>query len=167
MDIARVTKSHDDERDAKHARNRHSILIKTAIKNYYSKKLNKDKRNFKSIKEIQENESRTPMCIINKEITSPKEIAETMADTFVNKVVNIRNKIKGNEFKAINTFKKLIPRVENNLELKLITVDKVYNHLLKTKNTNSRGNDELTARILKQMSSVQHNYKKRKISRQT
>ena len=153
MNVARPTKSHEDKQDAKHARNRHSALIKSTIKNFYQRKLNNNKRKFKSIKKIQENESKTPTCIISKgvEYTSPREIAEVMANTFIEKVEKTCEYITGNEFKAINTLKKLIPRVKEKWMLKTITVDKVYTHLLKTKNSNSRGNDELTARILKQM----------------
>ena len=62
MNIARITKTHEDECDAKHARNRHSALIKSTIKSYYKKKLNNNKSKFKSIKETQEKESKTQRC---------------------------------------------------------------------------------------------------------
>ena len=127
MNTARLSKTHEDERQAKHARNRHTALIKLTIKKFYTKKLNNNKRKFRSIKEIQENESRTPTLIIHKgvEYTSPKDIAEVMATSFIDKVENIRANIKGNEFKAVNTFKKLIPRNENKWTLRTVTVSKV------------------------------------------
>ena len=78
---------------------------------------------------MQEKEQRTPTSIIHNdmEVNSPKEIAKA----FIEKVDKIRKNIHGDEFKAVNLFKELIPWVENNWTLKTVTVDHVYTHILK------------------------------------
>ena len=108
-----------------------------------------------SLKELKENNNKSPMHIIHngKDITSQKEIADIMAQEFINKVENIRDKVRGNSYMAINTFKSLIPRVEETWRMCYTTVEEVYEHLQRMKKTNACGNDEITLRIMKEMPS--------------
>ena len=68
MKIARETGTWEDERDAKNARNKHSRLVKSSIKEYYTKEQNTAKNKFKSIKELEEKETRTSTSITKMEL---------------------------------------------------------------------------------------------------
>ena len=74
-----------------------------------------------------------------------------MSKKFITKIEDIRREVNGNKFQAIKTFKSLLPRIENDWFLKQIRVEDVYSHLIKMMTTNSRGNDEVTSPILKEM----------------
>ena len=104
---------------------------------------------------MQAEEHKIPTTIIKnaKEITSPKEITDIMAKGFIEKVNNIREKIDGNRYEAINIYKKLVPWNENSWTLKTVTIPEVYLVITNMKKSNSRGNDNLTARIIKEMPS--------------
>ena len=86
-----------------------------------------------------------------KSIESPESIANIMSKEFVSKIEDIRNNIVSKEYEAINTYKKLVPRVEKKLCLQRKTVADFYETLMKQKTSNARGNDEITSRTLKQM----------------
>lgn len=74
-----------------------------------------------------------------------------MAKGFIEKVETIREGIKGNVHDSIMTYKKLIPWNEKKFKLIMIKVKNIYKVICLMKCSNSRGNDKLTARILKQM----------------
>ena len=155
MRIARESGSYDDERAAKHKRNQHSRRIKQRIKTYYKEKFRNNLKQFKTLKELDDEQARGPTTIIKdgEEISSPKRIAEEMSRGFVEKVQRIRNKINGNRYEAIRSYKNAIPRNENDFKLEIVSVEQVYNIINNMKTSNSRGNDELTSRIIKQMPS--------------
>ena len=105
------------------------------------------------MKEFTGNTNKAPTSIVynGKTINKPSEIADTMGDFFIEKVIKIREGINANTFQAIRTYKSLIPRVENSLYLKKKTMEDVYKVLQNQKSSNSRGNDEVTMKILKTM----------------
>ena len=155
MRIARESGSYDDERAAKNKRNQHSRRIKQRIKTYYKEKFRNNLKRFKTLKELDDEQARGPTTIIKdgEEISSPKRIAEEMSRGFVEKVQRIRNKINGNRYEAIRSYKNAIPRNENDFKLEIVSVEQVYNIINNMKTSNSCGNDELTSRIIKQMPS--------------
>ena len=105
------------------------------------------------MKEITEDNNKSPTTIIKDVViyTSPKEIADIMVDSFIDKVENIRNNINSNPYKAIDTYKKIIPRVEDQFKLEKVTVSDVYEVIGKQKSSNARGNDEITSRMMKEI----------------
>ena len=111
MRIARESGTNKDERAAKNTRNIHSRKIKSRLKEYHKNEFENDKNKYKSLKELQEDKDKSPTTNISngKEISSPEEIANKMAETSLDKVVKIRNDINGNNFEAINIYKRLIP----------------------------------------------------------
>ena len=131
MKHAKTTGLYDDEHEAKHARNLHSRKVKKTIKQYYEKKYTEDRNKFKSIKEMQEEENKTPTHIIHRGnwYTSQQEMAELMFNEFITKVVRMRKNFRGNQYKAINTFKSLIPRVKTTWRMRSVTVADVYEHI--------------------------------------
>ena len=74
-----------------------------------------------------------------------------MAHTFVEKVNNIRDSIQSNTYQAIKDYKEAIPRTENDFKFKPKNVSEVYTVINKQKSSNSKGNDEVTSKIIKTM----------------
>ena len=98
MEQARVIGTLEDEREAKHSRNLHSRKMRKTIKNYYSRKFKEDKNKFKSIKDLQESQNKSPTHIIHEgnDVSSPQAIAEIMSNEFIRKVQRIRDNVQGN-----------------------------------------------------------------------
>ena len=114
LEEAGMTGSIDDDRLAKHKRNKHSRLIRSTAKSFYQQKFKVRNREFSQLKDLTETESICPTTIIKdgKTENKPEEIANIMNNFFIDKVNTIRSNIKADTFQAINTYKSIIPRVE-------------------------------------------------------
>ena len=55
-----------------------------------------------------------------KELTSPNEIAQALAEGFIEKVYKIKKGIQGSKYELVKTYKKLILCNENSQKLKTI-----------------------------------------------
>ena len=151
--MASMTGTQEDERHAKHLRNVHTRMIKKTAKKYYLQKFQKKNSEFRALKTIIPDENKIPVMIIKdgKTYTKPAEVANVVMDSLIDKVEKIREEVKGDHYEAIKTYKHVIPRVESEMRFKRRTVIQVYEAIMKQKSTNSKGNDEITPRILKMM----------------
>merc|ERR1711954_246639 len=76
-------------------------------------------------------------------------IAENYAEFNDKKLEDVRKDVHFENFKAINLFKRVIPRVENDVQLEPVTVKEIKKIIKELKSTNSRGNTEITNRVVK------------------
>ena len=95
----------------------------------------------------------TPIEILHKgeNITSAKRIADKYAKFLEEKVKTIRREVKFENFKAINTFKKVIKRVDEDVEFAPTTIKEVKEIIREMKSSNARGNTDITSKILKSL----------------
>ena len=85
----------------------------------------------------------------NNLITSPKDMANTANNFFIQKIEKIRNNFTNEMVSPMDIVKKLIPRVEDNFEIPLITVRQTINLISNTKNSNSTGYDDINNKFIK------------------
>ena len=85
----------------------------------------------------------------NKQVTSPKTIAEICNNFFVQKVKNIRSIFYYNRVCPLEMLSKIRPRVDNDLVIPMITIAETKKLIDKLKNSNSTGHDEILYRIIK------------------
>ena len=103
------------------------------------------------MKEIILEKDKTPSEIKykNKLITSAKEIANEYTEYLDEKIEGIRNSIQFQNFKAMSIFRKRIKKVEVDAKFSPVKIKEVQKILRGFKNSNARGNTEVTHRIVK------------------
>ena len=131
----------------------HTKLLKQTAKDFYRKKFSVKNSEFRTLNSMINDNSKTPTCIIKDGVTfnKPEQIANVMAETFIEKVETIRNNIKSNPYQAIKDYKTTIPRVEKAFKFKIKRVSEVYEVINGKKSFNTKGNDEITSKIIKTM----------------
>merc|ERR1711954_492447 len=129
----------------------------------YTKIQNKKKKEYetkilKGIKSkwkfINENDvCKTPVYVkINGKYSSNQRlIAEKYSEHLIDKIDSLTNSLPDKRNEAMKVYSKLVERVEEDCVLKEITYKKVYKTIMKLKKTNSRGENEITNRYLKEM----------------
>ena len=135
------------------------------VKNMYSKNIHKyqkfkirenmekiDKR-WRALNDLKPEEDSVPAEIVykGKNNTSAKSIAEKFAEFQDDKLKEIRKSVEFENFKVVNNFKRIIPRVEDDVELEPITIREIKKIIRSMKSINSRGNTEITNRICKSL----------------
>merc|ERR1711954_149445 len=115
--------------------------------------MSKAHKRWATIKEFTPEEDSVPTEIKykGKNLTSPKAIAESYAEFSDDKLEEIRKSVEFENFKAVKLFKRVIPRVENEVILEPVTVQEIRKIIKNLKNTNSRGNTEITNKIVKEL----------------
>ena len=141
--------------------NEHRLLKN--LKNQYTKIQNKKKKEYetkilKGIKSkwkfINENDvCKTPVYVkINGKYSSNQRlIAEKYSEHLIDKIDSLTNSLPDKRNEAMKVYTKLVERVEEDCVLKEITYKKVYKTIMKLKKTNSRGENEITNRYLKEI----------------
>merc|ERR1711954_533440 len=151
--IFRQTKSHEDYRMLRNAKNWLTKFTKSAKKEYYKKKYNTNLGKWKELKIEEGNENKTLVSahINNKIECSPKTLANEFSKTLLNKIQEIKSELPVNDIIAEKIYKNLVPRIEEDIQLKEVTIKEVYEFINKSRPTKSRGNNEVNMYILKQI----------------
>ena len=97
----------------------------------------------------QEDATPTEIHFKGQTLTSAKLKAEKFADFLDKKTEKIRNEVDFENFKAIKIFKGIVKRVEEDVKFKPVTIKEVKGIIRGLKSTNSRGNTDITNRIVK------------------
>ena len=84
-----------------------------------------------------------------KVLTSAKEIAASYAQFLDEKTEKIRSEGSFTNFKALRIFRKVVKRVEDDVVFPPVTIKEVKTIIRGLKSTNSRGNTDITNRIVK------------------
>ena len=87
----------------------------------------------------------------NKQVTSPKTIAEICNNFFVQKVRKIRSIFYYNKVDPLDILSKIRPRVDNDLVIPMITITETKKLIDKLKNSNSTGHDDISYKIIKKI----------------
>ena len=148
------TKDPGDIRLYKHKKNQHTKNITKYQKTKIRENMSRVKSRWGCYKDIVPEEDATPKQVKfkGKLISSPKEIANAYAEFLDNKLEGLRHDITQTNFKAMKIFKARIKRVEDDMSLPPATIKEVKQIIKKMKPSNSRGNSEITGRIIKQVS---------------
>ena len=148
--IAIESKDVEDHRAYKHKKNHHIKNIEKLQKLKIKTKISNAKTRWKCLNELTPKEDSTPAEINHKGklISSAKEIAEEYSNFFDDKIRNMRESIKYDNFKAINVFRRTINGVDEEAVMKPATIKEVNNIIKKLKNSNARGDSELTNKII-------------------
>lgn len=103
------------------------------------------------MKVINNDEDSTPVevKIKNKLLSSPREIAEEYHKFHLQKMKKIREKIESQNFAAFNIFRKVNPKVKEDLELAPVHISEVRKIMKRMKNSNAQGNTEITNWFIK------------------
>merc|ERR1711954_552990 len=151
--IFRQTKSHEDYRMLRNAKNWLTKFTKSAKKEYYKNKYNTNLRKWKELKIEERNENKTLVSanINNKIECSPKTLANEFSKTLLDKIQEIKNELPVNDIIAEKIYKDLVPRNENEIKSKEVTIKEIYEIINKSRPTKSRGNNEVNMYILKQI----------------
>merc|ERR1711954_545075 len=151
--IFRQSKSHEDYRMLKHAKNRLTKFTKICKKEYYKKKYNTNLGKWKELKIEEGNENKTLVSahINNKVECSPKTLANEFSKTLLDKIQEIKSELPVNDIIAEKIYKDLVPRNENDIKLKEVTIKEIYEIINKSRPTKLRGNNEVNMYILKQI----------------
>merc|ERR1711954_299442 len=147
------TKKHEDYRLLSYAKNRLTKFTKSAKKDYYKKKYNTNLGKWKELKIEEGNENKTLVSahINNKLECSPKTLANEFSKTLLDKIQEIKSELPVNDIIAEKIYKDLVPRNENDIKLKEVTIKEIYEFINKSRPTKSRGNNEINMYILKQI----------------
>ena len=78
----------------------------------------------------QENSMPTEIEVKGKLISSPKAIAEEYSKHYINKIEDLRKSTPYENFKAINIYKKVIPRVEEDDKFERVTIKEVREYIV-------------------------------------
>ena len=96
-----------------------------------------------------DNTSPTKIIHENKEISSPKKMAEMFNQFFVKKIKDIQEKFNPNDDDQIPLLERLIRRPNTKLEVNFITINEVYDAITWLRTSNSCGYDQMSSRIIK------------------
>merc|ERR1711954_384749 len=110
------TKDNNDVRNHKHAKNKHTKNIKK-YKKKIKEKIKKIKGKWNFLRNIENKEETVPteVKVGNQMISSPAQIAEEYSKHYINKIEDLRKSTTHENFKAINIFRKIIWRVEEDV----------------------------------------------------
>merc|ERR1712081_109510 len=100
--IFKQSKSHEDYRMLKHAKNRLTKFTKSAKKEFYKKNFNTNLGKWKELKVEEGNENKTLVSahINNKIECSPKTLANEFSKTLLNKIQEIKSELPVNDIIA-------------------------------------------------------------------
>ena len=145
------TKDSKDSRAYKHAKIIHSRNIEKHKKQKIKESLSGVKSRWKTMKELTSEEDLVPKIIKYKgsTITLPKEIATRYGEFLEEKTEAIREEISFTIFKVIQVFKKVVRRIDEPVRFSQVTIKEIGENVKKIKNSNLRGNSELTNKIIK------------------
>ena len=136
-------------------RNKKNLLnkeIKNLKSKYLKSKLTQKNNNWKFLKQYNKQEKCSPpmsIVINGNNMTSPKEIANISNNYFIQKIEKIRNEFFNDIVSPMEIVNKLIPRVEENLDIPLISIKQTIQLINNTKNSNSTGHDDINNKFLK------------------
>ena len=103
------------------------------------------------LKQLTLEEDLTPRIIKYKGdiLTSPKDIAKKYGEFLNDKVEEIRRNMKCTNFKAIQIFKMIVPKFDDEIVFKSVGVGEIKKIINGMKNSKTRGDSELTNRVVK------------------
>ena len=152
--LNRAIQSHDKNDWGQH-RNKKSLLnneIKKLKSKYLKSKLTEKNNNWKFLKSYNKQEKSAPPSTLSVRgyiFNKPRDIANLMNNFFISKIEQIRQTFTDEEIGPIEILQKLIPRVENEIDIPLITIQQTINLINKAKNSNSSGYDDINMKFLK------------------
>ena len=127
--------THEKFRELRKLKNRHSRDMRKAQKEFYTRKYNTHLGKWKCLKEEEDNTTKGLMKaeVDGKLENSPKILADKFSESVIDKVQTIRDELPKNNLTAETVFKELVPKVEEDLKLRLVTIKEVYNIISKSK----------------------------------
>ncbi len=141
-------------RDFKNYRNSLSKITNEAKSNYCRANFKDKNKQWKFLKSFNNsNKQQIPNNITynNKQITSPKEIATISNNFFIDKINKIRETFTPTDIDPIKLLSQLIPRTNDCFIIPEITIKQTQQIIRSLKNSNSKGHDEITNKILKKI----------------
>ena len=148
------TRNPEDFRFYKNKKNTHTRNIIKYQKQKIRENFAKAKTRWKTFDQIIPQDNSTPKQIKykGKVISSAREIANSYHEYLDVKLEDLRRQIKQTNFKAMKIFRGRITRVEDDMVLAPATIKEARMIIRKMKPSNSRGDSEITGRIIKQVS---------------
>ena len=141
----------NDWRAFKNDRNDLSKIIDKAKSTYCKNNFKNKNKQWKFIKNFNNsNKQQIPNNIThnNKQITSPRELANIANNYFIDKIIKIRNAFTPSTTDPIEILSKLIPRNNNSLVIPEITLKQTIDLINKLKSSNSTGHDSINNKII-------------------
>ena len=86
-----------------------------------------------------------------KKTTDQCRIANEYGDMIIEKIKNLTKELPDKKSSAMKIYEKMITKVEENMVFTEVTYREVYKILSKTKNSKSRGDNELCSAFLKEI----------------
>ena len=148
------TRNPEDFRFYKNKKNTHTRNIIKYQKQKIRENFAKAKTRWKTFDQIIPQDDSTPKQIKykGKVISSAREIANSYHEYLDAKLEDLHRQIKQTNFKAMKIFWGRINRVEDDMVLAPATIKEARMIIRKMKPSNSRGDSEITGRIIKQVS---------------
>ena len=146
------TKKTDEWRLYTNLRNQVGKLIEGSKKVFFELKQNTTKGRWYTIKNLaQENKTTTPSRILDKGayITSPKEIANSLQDFFIDKIIKIREGFTPPTVAAREILRRISVPPKTRFILREITLEETKECIRSLKSSNTVGFDRVTSRFLK------------------
>ena len=126
------TKDTNEWRLYKTMKNQVSKIIEKMKRSYYMGKMKRIRSMWGTIKELAgTKEITTPRTLITggKQVTSPKEMADTLNEHFTEKIEEIRRKFTRPKMDPIMLLKKLLPRPETKFVLTEISIEETKKYI--------------------------------------
>ena len=169
--IAKGTNNQEDWRKFRVQRNLVTKMNKTNKSKYYNYRLNINKNDtgdenryqndtqskimWETFKNLTNSNKQVPPRVISYNgnmVTSIKKIVNIANEFFIEKIQKIRESFSVNvNISAIEILQKLVPKCQNNFEIKMATVDDIARIIAKMKPKNSKGNDITNIKIIKKL----------------
>ena len=138
------SKQIEDARIYKHTKNQHSKNIIKYQKFKFRENMSNLRKRWNTLKDVTPSDDATPTEINHRgqTLTSSKAIANKFADYLDEKTEQIRNEVAFTNFKAGNIFKKVIARVEDDVDFPRVQIKEIKQIINGLKSSNSHGNHE-------------------------
>ena len=149
--VAHTSKNLEEERLLKNMKNRYTKLETKKKKIYEEKVLKKIKEKWKFIRNDDTDKTPVYVKVDNNYTSCQRRIANAYAEHTSNKIKNLTEHLPDKKDQAMNIFKSLIKRVDQDLVLRETNYREVYKIISNLKRSNSRGENEITNNILKEI----------------
>ena len=138
-------------------RNQANKIVEFVKHNYFVQRLGSVRniwREFRSYKGEEDNGTPTKIIHNNKEVASPKKMSNIFNEFFIKKVEDIQSKFDEEDSDQMEILSKLIPRPNTTLDINYVTINEVYDAVIRMKTTNSCGFDQINSKTMKMIPQI-------------
>ena len=133
-------------------RNQACKYLEFAKRTFYIDRFSKAGNIWREFRQFQgEEDTSAPVKIISngKDVTSPRKLCTMFNEYFIDKIEKIQEKFDDKDDQQMNILQRLIKKPESTLEVNQITVNEMYEPIVRMKSSTSCGFDQLSSKTIK------------------